>query len=719
MLRPGGHPLPLTPTAANPKPMKSRLLPLCLLPALACASTESAHSPVSTPRALAFLRTAPGESEALEEIARIEDARTDPRNWLPELATGAESERVRERATAALGRMPMEGVDAGRTPRTRNDETMTDALVSALDDRSASVRAAAAFGIGLRGDARAEAGLLAHWQDADSTVRARIVEAASKLNVARLREEVLYALGDPDEVVRIEAVIAPHRWDPELPDAAEADSALIRILDREMERTTGSPREGTESELAWRALFTLQRRASARARDAFIQYSRVPASDLERLFAVKGLARIDAAAAAPDPSNRPYFESALQDVDWRVVCEAVRGLAADDEEPASAALLEVATHRSAHARRELCEALSVADGRTLAVLADLREDSSNSVRGAALVAEARLTGADMRAELEGLAQDADPMVRAAVAEAERYLPAEIAVPTLRRLAGDPHHRVAGIAIESLGVLATERARSLLLEILVAGGDNGRRLAAVTALLPSAGPDDLAALRRAFHDSEGDVGPELRFNCLRDAGAIGTPEAMAFVHDGLRDPHPHVRRVAQEVLAEHDALPGQIPPPPPTPARPLPDIEYVERNPMVEISTSRGMMVFELFPNEAPLHVYNLLELTRDDHYDGLDFHRVVPDFVIQGGCYRADGNGATTWRGGGLPLEVGPRKFARGALGMPRNEDLDSGGSQIFVTHRPTPHLDGRYTVFGQLRSGFEVLDAIEVGDKILDVRRR
>jgi len=212
---------------------------------------------------------------------------------------------------------------------------------------------------------------------------------------------------------------------------------------------------------------------------------------------------------------------------------------------------------------------------------------------------------------------------------------------------------------------------------------------------------------------------LRFNCLRAAGAIGTPEALVFVGEGLRDPDPYVRRVAQEVLAEHDALPEKLPAPAPTPARPLPEIELAARNPMVEISTSRGMMVFELFPNEAPLHVHNLLELAREDHYDGLDFHRVVPDFVIQGGCYRADGNGATTWRGGGLPLEVGPRKFVRGTLGMPRNEDLDSGGSQIFVTHRPTPHLDGRYTIFGQLRSGFEVLDTIEVGDRILDVRER
>ena len=140
-------------------------------------------------------------------------------------------------------------------------------------------------------------------------------------------------------------------------------------------------------------------------------------------------------------------------------------------------------------------------------------------------------------------------------------------------------------------------------------------------------------------------------------------------------------------------------------------------PIVEISTNRGVIVFELFPADAPLHVYNFLPLGRDNHYDNLGFHRVVPDFVVQGGDYRGDGNGARPWRGSSLPHEFGPRKYTTGSLGMPRNEDVDSGGSQFFITHRPTPHLDGRYTIFGELRAGGAVLDRIEMGDRILGVR--
>jgi cyclophilin family peptidyl-prolyl cis-trans isomerase len=122
-------------------------------------------------------------------------------------------------------------------------------------------------------------------------------------------------------------------------------------------------------------------------------------------------------------------------------------------------------------------------------------------------------------------------------------------------------------------------------------------------------------------------------------------------------------------------------------------------------------------DETPVHVFNFLELARRGFYDGTTFHRIVPDFVIQGGDPRGDGNGGKTWSGESLRGEFTPRKFLRGSLGMPRNDDPDSGGSQIFVTHRETPHLDGRYTLFGELREGFDVLDKIELGDVIRSVR--
>ena len=174
----------------------------------------------------------------------------------------------------------------------------------------------------------------------------------------------------------------------------------------------------------------------------------------------------------------------------------------------------------------------------------------------------------------------------------------------------------------------------------------------------------------------------------------------------------IRWVAWGELMQH----GEVHPEPAVAPKGRAMTELPAGRPIVEIETTKGTMVFELYPEDAPLHVVSFLELVGAGHYDGLDFHRVVPNFVIQGGCPRGDGNGGGTWLGpaDALPAEFNPRPYARGVLGMPRNQNPDSNGSQIFVTHRPTPHLDGRYVVFGALLDGYDALDTIEVGDEIV-----
>jgi cyclophilin family peptidyl-prolyl cis-trans isomerase len=288
--------------------------------------------------------------------------------------------------------------------------------------------------------------------------------------------------------------------------------------------------------------------------------------------------------------------------------------------------------------------------------------------------------------------------------------------------------VRGAAIEALSKHDTPQTREFL-QSMLADPDNGIRLAAVTSLgemMPNT--SDVEPLKRCYDSSTGDGAVEIRFNVLRNVAKIGGDPAMAILVAAFADPNPFVRRVARDELQRAfpdmkvtkldvkfaDAHPAAVP----VAGR---DFPLYEKSPVVDVVTSRGTMTFELFPQEAPVHVFNFLKQIEAKHYDGLDFHRVVPDFVIQGGDYRGDGNGGGTWRGSADALrhEVTPRKYIRGSLGMPRNEDFESGGSQFFVTHRPTPHLDGRYTIFGELRRGFEVLDAIEVGDKILSVRVR
>ena len=133
-----------------------------------------------------------------------------------------------------------------------------------------------------------------------------------------------------------------------------------------------------------------------------------------------------------------------------------------------------------------------------------------------------------------------------------------------------------------------------------------------------------------------------------------------------------------------------------------------------LHTSEGPIRIELFPEDAPQTVDNFTKLAADGFYDGLSFHRVIPDFMIQGGCPRGDGTG-----GPGYTFEDEPNEHpvARGALAM-ANSGPNTNGSQFFiVTADACPWLDGKHTVFGQVSSGQDVVDRISLVDR--DARDR
>ncbi|MEQ1893114.1 MAG: peptidylprolyl isomerase, partial [Planctomycetota bacterium] len=420
---------------------------------------------------------------------------------------------------------------------------------------------------------------------------------------------------------------------------------------------------------------------------------------------------------------------------WRIAYEATVALGRfapllRQERGAAPALTQALTalraaveNPSPHVRAGAMEALAgfSDEDDVLTLLQRGRLDLSVSVRAAALRTRVKLSApADALETLARGAKDDDPVVRAAAADAAGASEDPAVVPILLQLARDPSLFVATRAVEQLGAHPGDEARRALHGFL-AHADNGVRLAAVLALKEMASPDDASVLALAAGTSQGDIGAEVAFNALEVLAKIATPEARATVEAAQDDARPHVRAVARRLMrdtfgatprSEEPALAEPLPLPVPGKDHPL-----YRFNPLVELDTTRGTMVFELFPLEAPLHVHNFLTLIERGAYDGLTFHRVVPDFVIQGGDHRGDGNGARPWQGDALRAEFTPRKYTRGSLGMPRNEDPDSGGSQFFVTHLPTPHLDGRYTIFGELRAGGEVLDQLEIGDRILSAK--
>ena len=128
-----------------------------------------------------------------------------------------------------------------------------------------------------------------------------------------------------------------------------------------------------------------------------------------------------------------------------------------------------------------------------------------------------------------------------------------------------------------------------------------------------------------------------------------------------------------------------------------------------LQTNHGAIEVELFEEDAPKTVDNFVKLSKDGFYDGLAFHRVIPDFMIQGGCPRGDGTG-----GPGYQFEDEPNehRVERGALAM-ANSGPDTNGSQFFiVTTEAAPWLDGKHTVFGQVSSGMDVVDEISGVDR-------
>lgn len=131
-----------------------------------------------------------------------------------------------------------------------------------------------------------------------------------------------------------------------------------------------------------------------------------------------------------------------------------------------------------------------------------------------------------------------------------------------------------------------------------------------------------------------------------------------------------------------------------------------------ITTSKGSFTIRLLPAEAPLNVDNFIQLARRGYFKGITFHRVVPNFVIQGGDPRGDGNGGPGYQ---IRCEINQESYERGTVGMALS-GKDTGGSQWFITHSPQPHLDGGYTVFGKVIAGMDVVDAIVRGDVIRDV---
>lgn len=319
-------------------------------------------------------------------------------------------------------------------------------------------------------------------------------------------------------------------------------------------------------------------------------------------------------------------------------------------------------------RRRVTVAETMTGARTPTTLDDLEQltrDSDGRVRAAALGALAPLADSG----------DVAPRVRTMLLVALRDADLFARAAAIRSLSGTARASEAPLVLSSYRLAAVDR-------------DNDARLAALRFVLAAWTRDSTAFTPGLRESIRGLSAPADRLERRVVEGSA------LFAHWARADPTPHPAAWYEALAIRYSSPDSQ---------------------PVAELVTERGTIVVQLHGRDAPLTVDNFVTLVRQGFYDGLRFHRVVPNFVAQDGDPRGDGNGGP---GYAIRDEITPLRFDRGVVGMALSGP-DTGGSQYFITHSPQPHLDGHYPVFGQVLEGFDVLDAIVQGDAIRRIRIR
>ena len=609
-------------------------------------------------------------------------------------------------------------------------------LLPLLRDAEPSVRRAAAYALGQIGDSTIVDSLrMRVLEEKDGQVRRYVHEALGRTVTRRslpelwrvetltdtaraaalawgLSRAALRGLVSPESIRRTVLVLNS----PKLPDrgrlAAVVGLSRTRGFDADLARLA----ETTLLRMAQKDRSYAVRAAAASTLGRIAVLVPVPATSLPTEAAVTTAA---IAPAAPVTSTSPIGKAvvgpaavlarlATKDPDYRVRLSAIRALPfgpgnygasrtavfyalRHDRAPVA---LTAAEWLLAHAKGEA--------GASLVALADGNKQASPRVRAALLRAAVR---------------HASPAARPSLLEAiEKRYPA---VPTVYE---------KGFLLEALGEDPT--AFDFVRQEAFGAGQSpvvaGYALASLLAMRREA---DFPAARQADFAA-----------AMRRALAGGDVAQIGSAADALADAKLYPETQAADVAALHQAqvklqLPREIeawqgiqqalnklekatkPTPSPLATAQQHPIDWavvqsVPLGQLVRLRTSKGIILLELKPNEAPGAVASFVTLISQHFYDNLYFHRVVPDFVAQGGDPRGDGNGSAPYN---LRSEFGDLRYEEGSVGL-ASAGKDTESCQFFITHTPTPHLDGRYPIFAQVVGGLDVVHKLDIGDQILAV---
>lgn len=669
---------------------------------------------------------APNTSAIRAELVRWEALRDGVR--LEALARHGDV-AVRRRALLALGRV--------------GGALAAGALRRALADPHEEVRTEAARGLGLLGD-DATGALAQAYPKATPRARPIVLESLGRAGGDAALPVLSEALDDKEALTRASAAralgalgyrkkaIGPEVRAKLLAHAGDAEAQVRYAVTYALLRETPSPRDAAVEAVLVRLAMDQDPEVRALAIRA-LSARGVPKDDVFRHALDDGdwRVRVQAVRALSGEPGTPRFREVLADWltrEWSGVAELEARLLGPGVHP----ILEGLERLGPYAKEAPIQRLATA----LFLSTDVRESTERQrytptvlhtidavncgaaalwVRGGGAIAKLLSCGEDSGAGWPPFKRR--ELLAQVVGEgAGGTLDARVAL--LRTLAQDPDARVRAAAISAAGTLADARAAKLLAQAL---GDANVALAgsAAEALAQAVEKGTFtdqatldALVLRAEKDDTADV--ELRLTWLAALRAAKVPAAQGLCARAHADAHPALREEGRAcLLALTGTDPGSGPPAPSPPLPPFapgaPSAEPV----VLAVATSKGHFVMELFPEVAPWNVATLTALAHKGFYAGTLWHRVVPDFVVQGGDPTGSG-----WGGPGfvVPAEPSGLHYERGTVGI-ADAGKDTGGSQFFVAHSRAPHLDGRYTIVGRVTEGMEVVDALLVGDTLLGVK--
>jgi len=644
---------------------------------------------------------------------------------------------AKRRAILALGRI---GYPSGASP-------LVDLLNSGgkIDDLSTEFRALAAFALGEIEHHFAVASLLDHLNpdiERSTLVRARCAEALGKIGANKFSAATIGQYGVSGIATTIAERLPAASKQLAADDKLMASLALTALVKLRQASTVpaialqlGSP----DPDIRWQAA-----NAIARIRDGIA--NAVPG--LLPLLADKDeLVRASAARALGVAKAKAAVEPLVQllsDKDERVVASAISALGSIGDPRSVEALIAIGTrlldgYRSFNRERDGVPSqqnLLLFDLTALGQIHDSRALPFLKTARTALAAFGREPEAEIAVARFGeeafFDMPDDPSMlppewktAAAVAQGLGQIQADRSRAALMKLysavsASKPHTYALPDILNAMAAVKVDGLKGILLQQLASEDVIVR--ANVATLLGDLGDESdevVQALDAAYRKARADKVNDARIAVMEALEKLKHSLTVQVLSEKTRDEDYVVRLKASELmrLSPHEtATRLQI-----GKAETGHDKAYWHRmaqlsesavNPIAMIHTKKGEIRIELYAEDAPMTVDNFIQLARKGFYDGLAFVRVVPNFVIQGGDPRGDTNGGPGYQ---IRDEVNLRRYGVGTVGMALS-GKDTGGSQFFITHAPQPHLDGGYTIFGQVTDGMDVVNRIARGDRIQSI---